>query len=70
MAVKKKLTKKIVAKKIEKKGSKNVAKKPQINVKNLKVAKNIKKTYMLDDLEESDSDLDNLSEVSENELEE
>ena len=33
-------------------------------------AKNIKKTYMLDDLEESDSDLDNISEVSENELEE
>jgi RNA polymerase primary sigma factor len=44
MAVKKKLTKKIVAKKIEKNGSKNVAKKPQINVKNLKVVKNIKKT--------------------------
>ena len=44
MAVKKKLTKKIVAKKIEKKSSKNVAKKPQINVKNLKVVKNIKKT--------------------------
>lgn len=44
MAVKKKLTKKIVAKKIEKNSSKNVAKKPQINVKNLKVVKNIKKT--------------------------
>jgi RNA polymerase primary sigma factor len=43
MAVKKKLTKKIVAKKIEKKGSKNVTKKPQINVKNLKVAKVAKK---------------------------
>ena len=44
MAVKKKLTKKIVAKKIVKNGSKNVAKKTQINVKNLKVVKNIKKT--------------------------
>jgi hypothetical protein len=33
MAVKKKLTKKIVAKKIVKNGSKNVAKKPQINIK-------------------------------------
>jgi hypothetical protein len=32
--------------------------------------KNIKKTYMLNDLDESDSDLENLSEVSENELEE
>ena len=44
MAVKKKLTKKIVAKKIEKKSSKNVAKKAPINVKNLKVVKNIQKT--------------------------
>ncbi len=44
MAVKKKLTKKIVAKKIVKNNSKNVAKKAPINVKNLKVVKNIKKT--------------------------
>jgi len=46
MAVKKKLTKKIVAKKIVKNSSKNVAKKPQINVKNLKAVKNIKKTVV------------------------
>ena len=32
-------------------------------------AKNIKKTYMLDDLDESDSDMENLSETSENEIE-
>ena len=44
MAVKKKLTKKIVTKKIVKNSSKNVAKKAPINVKNLKVVKNIKKT--------------------------
>jgi len=30
-------------------------------------AKNIKKTYMLDDIEDSDSDLENASEISENE---
>lgn len=30
-------------------------------------AKNIKKTYMLDDIEDSDSDLENTSEISENE---
>ena len=44
MAVKKKLTKKIVAKKIEKKSSKNVSKKAPINVQNLKVVKNIQNT--------------------------
>jgi RNA polymerase primary sigma factor len=44
MAVKKKLTKKIVAKKIVKNSSKNVAKKAQNIVKNLKAVKNIKKT--------------------------
>jgi len=44
MAVKKKLTKKIVAKKIEKNNSKNVAKKTKIVAKNLKAVKNIKKT--------------------------
>ncbi len=43
MAVKKKLTKKIVAKKIVKNSSKNVAKKAQNIVKNLKAVKNIKK---------------------------
>ncbi len=44
MAVKKKLTKKIVAKKIEKNSSKIVAKKTPIVAKNLKAVKNIKKT--------------------------
>ncbi len=44
MAVKKKLTKKIVAKKIVKNSSKNVAKKAKNIVKNLKAVKNIKKT--------------------------
>lgn len=44
MAVKKKLTKKIVAKKIVKNSSKNIAKKTQNIVKNLKAVKNIKKT--------------------------
>ncbi len=43
MAVKKKLTKKIVAKKVVKNNSKNVAKKTKIVVKNLKAEKNIKK---------------------------
>jgi RNA polymerase primary sigma factor len=43
MAVKKILTKKIVAKKILKNSSKNIAKKALINVKNLKTVKNIKK---------------------------
>jgi len=43
MAVKKKLTKKIVAKKVVKNNSKIVAKKTKIVVKNLKAVKNIKK---------------------------